>query len=49
MNKASNNLLTIYSPIIHRVIEKLTIHNIYIFLFYIYNKNINSEKMIYKF
>ena len=49
MNKASNNLLTIYSAIIHRVIKKITIHNIYIFLFYIYNKNINSEKMIYKF
>ena len=49
MNKASNNLLTIYSPIIHSVIERITIHNIYIFLFYIYNKNINSEKMIYKF
>ncbi len=44
MNKAINNLLTIYSPIIHRVIERITIHNIYIFLFYIYNKNINSEK-----
>ena len=49
MNKAINNLLTIYSPIIHRVIERITIHNIYIFLFYIYNKNIISEKMIYKF
>ena len=49
MYKARNHLLRIYSPVIHRVVEEKTIHNIYIFLFYINNKNINNEKMIYKF